>query len=729
METSKHENRLIHETSPYLLQHAHNPVDWYPWGAEALKRALREDKPIFLSIGYSACHWCHVMARESFEDEKTAKLMNRWFINIKVDREERPDVDAVYMKALVELTGHGGWPLSIFLTPDQKPFFAGTYFPPSKKYNRPGFSEILEQVYERYTGKKEEVQSRVETVLNQLNQNPSGKRSEELPGIELIDRAFAMLESRYDSEFGGFGQGMKFPEPMIYTLLLRHWQRTGSQEAMEILDKSLTSMAQGGIYDHLAGGFHRYSTDREWVVPHFEKMLYDNALLAKLFVEMFQASKQEIYKVTAIETLDYVLRELTSTDGGFFASVDADTAGEEGEYYVWELKEVLNLLGPDHAKIFARAYGITPSGKFSRKNVLHLKESMEKISEADGRAIFEVQHILRKGKQTLWEAREKRQKPGTDEKIITAWNGLMITAFSRGASAFGESKYLEAASRSARFIWEHQWSGKGLLRIYKDGQSKISGCLDDHAYFLEGLLALYEASFDSEWIEKARQVADKMIEEFWDGENGGCFMTGNSQDPLIARLKNPADEAIPSANAISAHSLLQLGHLTGKEEYREKVEAMLKAFQPQMENSPPAHTGLLSALDFYLSSHTEVVFAGPKDDPAFQEMRAAVQEDFRPHKILLWNENEKTRKELPLTEERLAVGGKATVYLCQKQTCHPPVHSGQALTNLLEPPQEIRLNIFDLDKHAAEIQAQEQDKFFNAMGEIFKHSGLGGNNK
>lgn len=726
METPKHENRLINETSPYLLQHAHNPVDWYPWGPEALEKARQENKPIFLSIGYSACHWCHVMAHESFEDEETAKLMNQWFINIKVDREERPDVDAVYMKALVELTGHGGWPLSIFLTPEQEPFYAGTYFPPSKKYNRPGFSEILQQVHERFTGQKDEIQSRVKTIMSKLNQSSAANNRDELPGIELIDQAFAMLESRHDSEHGGFGQGMKFPEPMVYALLLRHWQRTGSQEAMEILDKSLTCMAEGGIYDHLAGGFHRYSTDREWIVPHFEKMLYDNGLLAKLFVEMFQATKQEIYKDTAVGVLDYILREMTSAEGPFFASVDADTAGGEGEYYVWELKEVLNLLGPQHAKIFARAYGITPSGKFAKKNVLHIKESMEKVSEAEGRAIFEVQHILNKGKQTLWDARKKREKPDTDEKIITAWNGLMITAFSKAASVFGEKKYCEAASRSAQFIWEHQWSEKGLLRIYKDGQSKIAGCLDDYAYFLEGLLALYEASFEYGWIEKARQVGDKMIEEFWDETDGGFFMTGNSQQQLIARLKNPADEAVPSANAIAAHSLLQLAHLSGKKEYRQKVEAMLKAYQPRMERSPAAHTGLLSALDYYLASPTEVVFAGPKDDKAFQEMRATVQEDFRPHKVLLWSENGKVQKELPLTEGRLAVGGKAMVYLCQKQTCHPPVHSGQALRNLLERPQEIRLNIFDLDKRAAEIQAKEQDKFFSAMGEIFKHSGLGG---
>jgi uncharacterized protein YyaL (SSP411 family) len=726
VEKPKYSNRLVHETSPYLLQHAHNPVDWFPWGPEALDKARKENKPIFLSIGYSACHWCHVMAHESFEDEETAALMNQWFVNIKVDREERPDVDAVYMKALVELTGHGGWPLSLFLTPDQKPFFGGTYYPPSKKYNRPGFSDVLTEVHERFSGKTSEVTSRADQVLAKLNSSQSGHTKGNLPDIALIDQAVQMLEHRFDVDHGGFGSGMKFPEPMVYTLLLKAWQRTGTQPPLEMLDKSLTRMAEGGINDQLAGGFHRYSTDKEWAVPHFEKMLYDNALLAKLFIETFQATKQEIYKDTASETLDYVLSELTSADGAFYSSQDADTAGGEGEYYVWELKEVLNLLGPRHAKVFARYYGVTSSGNIGRKNVLRIKESMEKVSEAEGIAIFEVQHILSKGIETLLEARTKRQKPATDEKVITAWNGLMITAFSQGASVLGDEKYLTAAQRGATFIWDHQWSDGGLLRIYKDGESKIHGCLDDYAYFLQGLLSLYEASFEIEWIDKARKVADKMVEEFWDDENSGFYITGKSQAPLITRLKNPADEAIPSANAIAILSLVTLGHISGNNEYREKAGEALTAFQPRMEKSPPAFTGCLSALDAYLSSPAEVIFTGPKDPPAFKEMQAAVQADYRPNKILLWSENEQTQNELPLTKGKTAVKGEPTVYLCQQQTCHPPVHSGKALTNILERPQEIRLNIFDLDKHAKEVQAKEQDKFLDAMGEIFKHSGLGG---
>jgi uncharacterized protein YyaL (SSP411 family) len=726
VETPKTSNRLVHETSPYLLQHAHNPVEWYPWGPDALDKAREENKPIFLSIGYSACHWCHVMAHESFENEQTAQLMNRWFVNIKVDREERPDVDAVYMKALVELTGHGGWPLSLFLTPDQKPFFGGTYYPPSKKYNRPGFADVLTEVHERFSGKQSEVASRANQILGKINSSHFGHIRGNLPDITLIEQAVGMLETRFDVDYGGFGNGMKFPEPMVYTLLLRHWQRTGSQPALEMLDKSMTRMAEGGINDQLSGGFHRYSTDKEWGVPHFEKMLYDNALLAKLFLETFQATKQEVYKDTASATLDYVLEELTAPDGGFYSSQDADTASGEGEYYVWELKEVLNLLGPRHAKVFSRVYGVTPSGNMAKKNVLRIKESMEKVSEAEGIAIFEVQHIITKGKQTLLEERAKRQKPATDEKIITAWNGLMITAFSRGASILGEPKYIDIARKGAKFIWDHQWSDVGLLRIHKDGESKIHGCLDDYAYYLQALLSLYEASFEFEWIEKARRIADKVIEEFWDDENFGFYITGKSQAPLVVRLKNPADEAIPSANAIAVLSLATLAHVTGKDEYRKRAGEALQAFRPLMEKSPPAFTGLLSALDAYIASPAEVIFTGPQDHPAFKEMQAVVQEDYRPNKILLWSENETTENELPLTKGKTAVKGEPTVYLCQKQTCHPPVHTGKALMNILERPQEIRLNIFDLDKRAKEVQTKEQDKFLDAMGEIFKHSGLGG---
>ena len=514
-------NSLKNETSPYLLQHASNPVDWYPWGPEALDKAKAENKPIFLSIGYSACHWCHVMAHESFENEEIAKIMNEKFISIKVDREERPDVDALYMKALVELTGHGGWPLSMFLTADQKPYLGGTYYPPFAKYNRPGFAEVLQQAHDLFTGDKDQLETRSQNILQKISQQNRAGKAQGVPNDEMIRGAVDILLDRFDEDHGGFGSGMKFPEPTHYTLLLRHWAQTG--DALNILDKSLTAMAEGGLFDQLGGGFHRYSTDRKWRVPHFEKMLYDNGLLAKLFLDIFQATKQDIYQVTARETFGWLLREMLSDEGAFYASQDADSEGKEGTWYTWELKEVLNLLGPKHAKVFARAYGLVPRGHLDGRNVLHISERVEQLAEAESIPIFEADHILKKAKETLFQAREKRPKPERDEKIITAWNGLMITALAHGSSVLGDSSYLESASRCAEFIWSKQWQAGKLLRVYKDGQSKINGCLDDYAYFLEGLIAIYEAGLDSRWIVRARELADAMIAEFWDEGEGGFF--------------------------------------------------------------------------------------------------------------------------------------------------------------------------------------------------------------
>ncbi|KMP11012.1 hypothetical protein UZ36_05885 [Candidatus Nitromaritima sp. SCGC AAA799-C22] len=724
MNEHKFTNRLIDETSPYLLQHAHNPVQWHPWGEEALEKARTEDKPIFLSIGYSACHWCHVMAHESFENEDTARLMNDLFVNIKVDREERPDIDAVYMKSVIALAGQGGWPMSVFLTPDLKPFFGGAYFPPAPKYNRPGFPQVLEQAHNIYRSGKDDLKIRTEKILEKLNTTESGAGSGEFSATSMIDEAVRLMGERFDAEAGGFGSGMKFPEPMNYTLLLRHWARAGADESIRMLDKSLTKMAEGGLYDHLGGGFHRYSTDRSWRVPHFEKMLYDNALLAKLYIDMVQATKQDLYAAVPRGIIDYVLREMTSPDGAFYAGQDADTEGEEGRYYVWEMKEILDLLGPRHAKVVACHLGVTSSGNFARKNVLCIKETMESVAESENIAIFEVDHIVRKGMETLLEARGKRTRPQTDTKIITAWNGLMITALASGYLVLHAKDYLDAATRAGDFLWTNMWKESALLRIHTDGTSKIDGCLEDYAYFLEGLIALYEAAFDRVWIERAILLADKMIEEFYDEAEGGFFMTGRSGEQLIVRLKNAADEAIPSANAVAALSLLRLGRLTGKREFVTAGEGTVVAFQKRIEKNPGAYAGLLSAADFMNEPPVEAVFAGPCEHPAFEDLRDALHQDYRPNKVTLWNENEKTSNLLPPAEGKSAVGGNPAVYLRQDQTCHPPVQSGKALANLLKPPPEIRLNIFDYDKKVADAGKKEQEKFLGVMDQIFKHSGL-----
>lgn len=720
METES--NRLRKETSPYLRQHADNPVEWFPWGQEALEKACREDKPIFLSIGYSACHWCHVMARESFSDTDIAALMNAHFVNIKVDREERPDIDALYMKAVVTMTGQGGWPLSVFLTPEQKPFLGGTYYPPQSSSGRPGFAQVLMQARDLYEKKGDDFLSHSQKLLKELTEKrPAGSSS---TFSELIECSVRSMAEKYDPKFGGFGLGMKFPEPMNYALLLRHWFHTESQEAVEMTDRSLTRMAEGGMYDQLGGGFHRYSTDRHWNVPHFEKMLYDNALLAKLFLEACQAFKQDIYRSIPREIFSYITREMTSPEGAFYSSQDADTEGSEGKFYTWELREILQLLGPRHAKVFARAYGMTAGGNVARRNTLRLRDSVENISEQENIPIFEVAHILKQAKQTLSAVREKRAKPERDEKILTGWNGLMITALAKGCSVLGDPAYLSTACASAEFLWTNMWTDCGLLRVHKDGQSHIDGCLEDYACFLEALIALYEASFDKVWIERAQRVADKMIEEFWDDEAGGFFMSGVSSEKLIVRLKNAEDEAGPSANAVAALSLLILGHLTGNKKYLGKGEGTVRAFRPLMEQHPEAFNGLLSAAQFLSGPPLEIVFTGAKGHPEFQEMRAVVHHDFRPNKIVVWKENEETQNLLPLTEGKRTVNGEPTVYVCKEGTCHPPVTTAKALTYLLGLPPEIRLNIFNEDKKAAEIQVQESSKFLGVMSEIFKHSGL-----
>jgi len=718
-------NRLVDETSPYLLQHKHNPVDWYPWGNEAHARAKAEDKPIFLSIGYSSCHWCHVMARESFECEETARIMNEKFINIKVDREERPDIDAVYMKSIISLVGQGGWPISLFLTPDCKPYFGGTYYPPTTKYNRPGFSQVLDEAFTLYKEQKNNVEIRTQKILEKLNISESSSGSNLTSVHRLIDEAVRIMEERFDTEEGGFGSGMKFPEPMNYTILLRHWVRTGADESIRMLDKTLTKMAEGGMYDQLGGGFHRYSTDRYWRIPHFEKMLYDNALLAKLYIDMAQATKQDLYSEVPRDIFKYILCEMTSPEGAFYSGQDADTDGEEGLYYFWEMKEFLELLGPRNAKLMARYFGVTSSKGTSRKNVLYIKESMESLAKVEEVAIFELDHILRTSKEILFQARRKRSRPFTDKKIITGWNGLMITAFAAGYMVLHGKNYLDVAIRAGEFLWNNMWKESGgLLRIYSNGESKINGCLEDYAYFLEALISLYEASFDLVWIERANQLADKMICEFYDEKDGGFFMSGLSSEVLIARLKNPADEAVPSANAIATLSLLKLGHLSGNKSYIDIGTSSVNAFKQRIDKNPAAHTGILAAADFMTCSLTEVIFTGNLEDSSFEDMRDSLHQDYRPNKVIAWNKNDQASRLIPITEGKSAIDGVPAVYVCQQETCHPPVNSGKALANLLKPPPEIRLNIFDYDKQIKDAETEEQGKFLGVMDQIFKHSGL-----
>ncbi len=725
MASTEHHNRLSQETSPYLLQHAHQPVDWYPWGPEALEKARREDKPIFLSIGYAACHWCHVMSRECFGNADLARMMNQGFVNIKVDREERPEIDAIYMSALIAMNGQGGWPLNLFLTPDQEPYMGGTYFPPVPGNRQPGFGEVLRQAEEQYRNQKKQIKNRSQGILRKINPPHFPKTSQHTSARTLIDAAVQQLTERFDEAYGGFGAGMKFPEPMLYSLLLRHWVRTENNDVLMMVDKSLTHMAEGGMYDQLGGGFHRYSTDREWRVPHFEKMLCDNALMARLYLDAYQATQQDIYRSVPEEIFDYVAREMTSPDGAFYTSQAADTEGREGTFFTWELKEILDLLGPRHAKVFAHAYGVTPAGNFERQNVLRVAGPLENIAGREGMPIFEVGHIIKNGKQTLLDARNKRPRPHRDEKILAGWNGLMISALAQGFVVLRKERFLHSAATAAGFIWDHLWQDGALWRVFKDGQARFKGCLEDYACLLEGLVALFEASFEFLWLDRAQELAESMIARFWDEQDGGFYMTGNDHETLVVRLKNPMDDALPSANSVAAMALLRLGQLTGNQTFEEKGRKTVQAFQGAMEQRPAAFTGLLAAMDEWDTSPVEVVLSGPEKDKDYQKMLETLHRDYRPHLRLVVHRGEETERKIPWAGGRGPVSGKPTAYVCKEGTCHPPVHTEQALFNLLGRPPEIRLNIFDEEKKIKDMQSQEQTNFLNAMSDIFKYSGLG----
>lgn len=585
-ETPKHTNRLIDETSPYLLQHAHNPVDWYPWGEEALQRARSEDKPILLSIGYSACHWCHVMERESFENEEIAKLMNDNYINIKVDREERPDLDEIYMSAVQAMTGSGGWPMTMFLTPDLKPFYGGTYFPPTDRSGRPGFPRILTSVAETYQGKRGEVADHAEQITKHLQSriNPEQQADAEL-SADLLDKAFQQYQSQFDERHGGFGQAPKFPPGMGLSLLLRYWKRTGNAEALRMVEFTLEKMANGGMYDQLGGGFHRYSVDEIWLVPHFEKMLYDNSLLTVSYLEAYQATGKDLYQRIARETLDYVLREMyDSQNGGFYSTQDADSEGEEGKFFVWTPDEVAAILPPEQTKIFCDFYDITEGGNFEHKNILHVRMTTEQFVQMIDLSESELIGLLKDGKAKLFTEREKRIKPGLDDKILTSWNGLMIRSLADGGRVLKKPEYTQAATRAAEFLIAklHDTSNGHLLRTYRQGKSKLHAYLVDYAFLVEGLLALHQATGDKKWLTEAQKLTDEQISLYWDKTRHGFYFTSHNHEELLARTQNGFDSVLPSGNSTSVRNLVRLAKRTGDAKYRTYAQQTLEAFAPQM---------------------------------------------------------------------------------------------------------------------------------------------------
>ncbi len=682
----KHTNQLINETSPYLIQHAHNPVDWYPWGEEALTRAKKEDKPIFLSIGYSACHWCHVMERESFENEEIAKIMNENFINIKVDREERPDLDEVYMDAVNLMTGRGGWPMSVFLTPDLKPFFGGTYFPPEDRLGMVGFRTVLARVAEIYRDQRDEVEQQSSRLVEHLGQVSKMSAGEGELGRELIDQAASQLQSRFDPQDGGFGPAPKFPQSMGMSLLLRQYRNTGDETFLQMVEVTLTKMASGGIYDQLGGGFHRYSTDARWLVPHFEKMLYDNALLTKSYLETYQVTGKPFYREVARETLDYVLREMTGPDGGFYSTQDADSEGEEGKFFVWTHDEVKEILGEEDARVISRYYGIEENGNWEEeKNILHVDTPPETVAKLLGISQEELVKTVETGSEKLFAVREKRIRPGLDDKVLTAWNGMMISSMVDGHQVIGDERYLEAAVNSAEFILKELAKDGRLLRTHRAGKSHLTGYLNDYAYFIAGLIDLYEATFDLRWLEEALRFNDTLIEHFWDDEGGAFFFTADDHEKMIIRSKNPQDNAIPSGNSIEVMNLLRLAELTSRTELKEKAVETLKAITPIAQRYPAGFAELLCGLDFFLDTPKEIVIASNTGPGSVGEILGTVHSKFIPNKVLAFAGGQQSGSDLiPMLEGKIAQNGRPTVYVCENYTCKRPVTTVEELDALLK---------------------------------------------
>ena len=670
-------NRLAGETSPYLLQHAHNPVDWYPWGPEALAKAKAEDRPIFLSIGYSACHWCHVMERESFENAEIAAIMNARFVCIKVDREERPDLDNLYMAAVQAMTGHGGWPMSVFLTPDLKPFFGGTYYPPEDRQGMPGFPRVLVSVERAWKEKRGEITTAAGEMTDQLRASGTVPKGEGELDPSLLDGAVKALTRAFEPIHGGFGSAPKFPHPMDLRVLLRQHRRTGDTHALHMVTHTLDKMSRGGIYDHLGGGFARYSTDERWLVPHFEKMLYDNALLVSVYLEAYQVTRDPEYARVARETLDYVLGRMTGAHGGFHATEDADSEGVEGKFYVWTPAEIREALGEERGRTFCEVYDVTDDGNWEHKNILNLKQPLAEVAKRLGQDEKALRAELATDRSKLLARRDHRVHPGMDTKVLTSWNGLMIAALAEAAAILDEPRYAEAAARAAGFLLEKLRGADGrLLRSFKDGQSKFNAYLDDYANLVDGLTRLFEATGTARWIEAAVDLAKVMVEEFHDPKDGGFFYIGRSHEALIVRQKDPYDNATPSGNAMAATALARLAALTGRNDFADLARATLLAVRLVLEKAPSAAGQSLVALDFMLAPTREIAVIAGNDPAEFHAARVAIAERFLPHAVIAPAPGPVApalAKLVPLLADRPAVGGQVTVYICEHFTCQAPV--------------------------------------------------------
>lgn len=682
-------NRLIDETSPYLLQHAYNPVDWYPWNDKALQQARDLDRPIFLSIGYSACHWCHVMEHESFEDPSIAELMNRHFVCIKVDREERPDLDQIYMNAVQLLTGRGGWPMSVFLTPDGKPFFGGTYWPPESRMGMPGFRDVLEKVHEAWETRRDAVDKGAEELTNAVVDTtvPQGGRA--TLNESLLQTAERDLLRSADRTHGGFGRSPKFPHPMDVRVLLRTWKRFGNEDALAVARLTFDKMAAGGIYDHLGGGFHRYSTDARWLVPHFEKMLYDNALLTSAYLEGYQATGDEDYARVVRETLDYVLREMTQPEGGFYSTQDADSEGVEGKFFVWTEEEIFEHLDADEARIFNYCYDVTPRGNWEGKNILNRVKTDEEAARVLGLDVEELRRVLERSKNRLFAVRTQRVAPGRDDKVLAGWNGLMIAAMAQAAQVLGEARYADAARRAADFLLQTmRTDGGDLLHSYKDGRARFNAYVDDYACLVDGLVDVYQATFDAAYLSAALDLAERMIAQFYDQDAGGFFYTPADHEPLIARNKDSQDTATPSGNGMAASALFRLGRICGRTDLEEKAVATLEMLSGQMEKLAMASGQSMIALDFLLGTTYEVAVVEGRDPQEADAVLENVYQRFLPNKVVLRRSHGVADESLPdvvapLLAGKTASDGAATIYLCEHGACQAPVVGAAGLESAL----------------------------------------------
>jgi len=698
-----HTNRLIGSTSPYLLQHAHNPVDWYPWGPEAFEKAKRENKPIFLSIGYAACHWCHVMEHESFENERIAEVLNDGFVSIKVDREERPDVDEIYMQVTMAMNqGHGGWPMSVFLTPEQVPFFAGTYFPPEQ------FRSLLGAISQAWGENRDQIDVQARQIREYVQDWALGEApADDLIDLDTVNRTARTLASHFDPELGGISGGgsNKFPPSMAMELMLRVHRRSGDELLLHMVEVTLDRMARGGIYDHLGGGICRYSTDERWLVPHFEKMLYDQALVSSIYLDGYQVTGRKYYADVAADIFDYVLADLRSPEGGFYSSRDADSEGLEGAYYVWTVEQIQEVLGPEDVRLFCEFYGVTPQGNWfeSRghapagpKNILNVTVPLEQYAAGHQLDPADLDRRLRVMRARLLEVRSRRVPPGLDDKVLTGWNGLMIASLAKGARVLREPKYAEAAAAAADFLLEKLRVDGRLLGSYRQGKAHLTGYLTDYAFFIEGLLNLYEATFDERWLREAAALNEVLVAHYFDRTGGGFFFTADDAESLIARTKNLRDGAIPSGNSVEASNLLRLAILLDRSDDRTKAESIFRAFKPMTERSAGAFERLLCAVDLYHSRPKEIAIVGNPQDAATRALIEAVYARYLPNKVVAWATGDAGPARpgsdsgatagglIPLLEGKTRIQGRSTAYVCERYRCLAPVTSAEDLARQLD---------------------------------------------